>query len=193
MNRDELTMKKFIPDFLNIQNNLSGRIYRTGDLGRIDENGEIDYRGRIDTQVKIRGYRIELARSRRCCSTCRRSRRPRSTTFEPSRASRDSWPTTLQAGADCRATRSRRRCAQAAAYMVPAFSRAAVDPDDAQQQGRPQEAAEAASARFSAAHGYVPPKTENERILHARWRACCASSASRPSIISSTISAPIRC
>ena len=60
MNRDELTMKKFIRDFLNIQNNPSGRIYRTGDLGRIDENGEIEYRGRIDTQVKIRGYRIEL-------------------------------------------------------------------------------------------------------------------------------------
>jgi hypothetical protein len=60
MNRDELTMKKFIRDFLNIRNNPSGRIYRTGDLGRIDENGEIEYRGRIDTQVKIRGYRIEL-------------------------------------------------------------------------------------------------------------------------------------
>ena len=60
MNRDDLTMKKFIRDFLHIENNPSGRIYRTGDLGRIDENGEIDYRGRIDTQVKIRGYRIEL-------------------------------------------------------------------------------------------------------------------------------------
>src|SRR5438045_8467055 len=38
----------------------SCRIYRTGALGRIDQNGEIEYRGRIDTQVKIRGYRIEL-------------------------------------------------------------------------------------------------------------------------------------
>src|SRR5436305_525397 len=60
MNRDELTMKKFIRDFLGIQNNPTSRIYRTGDLGRIDGNGEIEYRGRIDTQVKIRGYRIEL-------------------------------------------------------------------------------------------------------------------------------------
>ena len=52
MNRDELTMKKFIRDFLHIQNNPSGRIYRTGDLGRIDADGEIEYRGRIDTQAQ---------------------------------------------------------------------------------------------------------------------------------------------
>lgn len=61
VNRDDLTAKKFIADFLNIPDNPSGRIYRTGDLGRLNENGEIEYRGRIDTQVKIRGYRIELS------------------------------------------------------------------------------------------------------------------------------------
>ncbi|SHI02336.1 amino acid adenylation domain-containing protein [Sporobacter termitidis DSM 10068] len=38
----------------------SGRIYRSGDLGRFLENGDIEYLGRIDDQVKIRGYRIEL-------------------------------------------------------------------------------------------------------------------------------------
>src|SRR5262245_27992067 len=60
LNRDDLTQKKFIPDFLKIPNNPSGRIYRTGDLGRINENDEVEFLGRIDTQVKIRGYRIEL-------------------------------------------------------------------------------------------------------------------------------------
>ncbi|MFJ6416402.1 Pls/PosA family non-ribosomal peptide synthetase [Paeniglutamicibacter sp. NPDC091659] len=60
VNRDDLTDKAFIADFLEIDNNPSGRIYRTGDLGRINEAGEIEYFGRIDTQVKIRGYRIEL-------------------------------------------------------------------------------------------------------------------------------------
>ena len=58
--RDDLTRKKFIADFLDIPNNPSKRIYRTGDLGRINEDGEIEYLGRIDTQVKIRGHRIEL-------------------------------------------------------------------------------------------------------------------------------------
>ena len=54
------TQAKFIGDFLALPNNPSGRIYRTGDLGRINEDGEIEYLGRIDTQIKLRGYRIEL-------------------------------------------------------------------------------------------------------------------------------------
>ena len=60
VNRDDLTAKAFIPDFIGIENNPSKRIYRTGDLGRITPDGEIEFHGRIDTQVKIRGYRIEL-------------------------------------------------------------------------------------------------------------------------------------
>ncbi|WP_323960208.1 amino acid adenylation domain-containing protein [Arthrobacter sp. JZ12] len=60
INRQDLTERAFIPDFLQLANNPSGRIYRTGDLGRINNDGEIEYFGRIDTQVKIRGYRIEL-------------------------------------------------------------------------------------------------------------------------------------
>ena len=60
VNRDDLTEKAFIPDFLRLPANPSGRIYRTGDLCRINEQGEIEYHGRIDLQVKIRGYRIEL-------------------------------------------------------------------------------------------------------------------------------------
>ncbi|MET1064758.1 MAG: Pls/PosA family non-ribosomal peptide synthetase [Arthrobacter sp.] len=61
VNRPDLTERAFIPDFLGLPNNPRGRIYRTGDLGRFNEDGEIEYHGRIDTQVKIRGYRIELA------------------------------------------------------------------------------------------------------------------------------------
>ena len=60
LNRPELTRAKFIADFLRLPNNPSGRIYRTGDLGRITPQGDIEYLGRIDSQVKLRGYRIEL-------------------------------------------------------------------------------------------------------------------------------------
>ncbi|MCW2131474.1 Pls/PosA family non-ribosomal peptide synthetase [Arthrobacter sp. VKM Ac-2550] len=61
MNHPEKTNAVFIPDFMGIPNNPSGRIYRSGDLGRITDDGLIEYYGRIDTQVKIRGYRIELS------------------------------------------------------------------------------------------------------------------------------------
>jgi len=40
--------------------NSSERIYRTGDLAKIDSNGLIYYIGRVDSQIKSRGYRIEL-------------------------------------------------------------------------------------------------------------------------------------
>ncbi|GAA1122805.1 Pls/PosA family non-ribosomal peptide synthetase [Streptomyces javensis] len=61
LNRPEATEGAFIPDFLGIPGNPSGKIYRTGDLGKINSHGEIEHHGRIDTQVKIRGYRVELA------------------------------------------------------------------------------------------------------------------------------------
>lgn len=37
-----------------------GRVYRSGDLGRLFPDGHFEYMGRRDFQVKIRGYRIEL-------------------------------------------------------------------------------------------------------------------------------------
>ena len=55
INRDELTKEKFVFD-----NEISNKIYKTGDLTAFDDNYNIDYYGRIDMQVKIRGQRIEL-------------------------------------------------------------------------------------------------------------------------------------
>lgn len=60
LNLPDRTARAFVPDFVGMPDNPSARIYRTGDLGRVDETGEIEHLGRIDSQVKIRGYRIEL-------------------------------------------------------------------------------------------------------------------------------------
>jgi amino acid adenylation domain-containing protein len=54
--RPDLTNERFIDDPFS---GSGGRIYKTGDWGKILENGEVQYLGRIDHQIKIRGYRIE--------------------------------------------------------------------------------------------------------------------------------------
>jgi L-proline---[L-prolyl-carrier protein] ligase len=38
----------------------SDRVYKTGDLARLDERGDWIFLGRRDAQIKSRGYRIEL-------------------------------------------------------------------------------------------------------------------------------------
>ncbi len=43
-----------------ITHSIHGRIYRTGDFGRLLHDGSIIYAGRKDDQVKIRGQRVEL-------------------------------------------------------------------------------------------------------------------------------------
>lgn len=54
--RPALTAEKFVVN----KALTGGRIYRTGDLGKYDDNGELVCLGRADFQVKLRGYRIEV-------------------------------------------------------------------------------------------------------------------------------------
>ena len=56
LDRAELTDEKFVPN----PHGAKGLLYRTGDLGTMDENGLIQYHGRADRQVKVGGVRIEL-------------------------------------------------------------------------------------------------------------------------------------
>jgi hypothetical protein len=52
------TAQRFLPDpFSTVP---GARIYRTGDLGRFQDDGRIDLAGRTDEQVKLHGHRIEL-------------------------------------------------------------------------------------------------------------------------------------
>jgi amino acid adenylation domain-containing protein len=55
---EEKTAAAFVPDPR--PGREAGRIYRTGDLGRVREDGPIEFLGRVDSQIKSRGYRIEL-------------------------------------------------------------------------------------------------------------------------------------
>jgi non-ribosomal peptide synthetase-like protein len=169
INRDDLTKKKFIRDFLHIKNNPSGKIYRTGDIGRIIENGEIDYRGRIDTQVKIRGYRIELKEIEAVLLDLPQVAQAAVTTFEIEESVVEIVAYyALKRGVEL----PHREIWQALrnklpVYMVPAFFEQVdtipmtlSNKADYKRLPKPQ------PKRFSATQVYVPPKTDRERMVH---------------------------
>ncbi len=58
LNRDDLTSEKFITNPFDKEK--KSKVYRTGDLVKLNSKLQIEFLGRIDSQVKIRGYRIEL-------------------------------------------------------------------------------------------------------------------------------------
>ncbi|MEQ4718186.1 amino acid adenylation domain-containing protein [Nonomuraea sp. B19D2] len=60
LGRPELTAQRFLPDPFG-----GGRMYRSGDRGRLRHDGRLEHLGRLDTQVKVRGFRVELDEIRR--------------------------------------------------------------------------------------------------------------------------------
>jgi amino acid adenylation domain-containing protein len=54
--RPDLTVERFVK-----APGGNGRMYRTGDRGRLNAVGDIEFLGRMDDQVKVNGVRIELA------------------------------------------------------------------------------------------------------------------------------------
>ena len=58
LGRPELTAASFLPDPWSTAP--GGRLYRTGDRGRLLPDGRIELLGRGDAQVKIHGFRVEL-------------------------------------------------------------------------------------------------------------------------------------
>ncbi len=57
----EQTAARFVPDPFAPPGEPDARIYRSGDLGRINSEGNLEFMGRADAQVKLRGFRIELS------------------------------------------------------------------------------------------------------------------------------------
>jgi amino acid adenylation domain-containing protein len=58
VNDPQLTREYFIE--LHSSSSRTTRVYRTGDLGRWNDQGKLEFHGRIDHQVKINGFRIEV-------------------------------------------------------------------------------------------------------------------------------------
>ncbi|MCA8964867.1 MAG: amino acid adenylation domain-containing protein [Planctomycetes bacterium] len=62
--REELTAERFFV------HPILGRLYRTGDRGRVRPDGTLECFGRVDQQVKVRGYRIELGEIEAALRSC---------------------------------------------------------------------------------------------------------------------------
>ncbi|MBM7776559.1 amino acid adenylation domain-containing protein [Actinokineospora baliensis] len=54
LNRPDLTTERFLDNPFG-----AGRLYRTGDIGRISPDGTVEHLGRADDQVKVGGVRVE--------------------------------------------------------------------------------------------------------------------------------------
>ncbi|WP_371823951.1 Pls/PosA family non-ribosomal peptide synthetase [Phyllobacterium sp. 628] len=169
LNRPDLTEQKFIPDFLNLPNNPSKRIYRTGDLGRINDSGEIEYHGRIDTQVKIRGYRIELGEIEAVLLDQPAIAQAAVTTWEvePGRvelvayyASKSGLPPILRSDI---AAELKRRLPD---YMVPSYlEELSAIPMTVSNKADLRQLPKPTSLRLSADRTIVPPSNDDERFL----------------------------
>ncbi len=175
LNRPELTGAKFIADFLRLPNNPSGRIYRTGDLGRINEDGEIEYLGRIDTQVKLRGYRIELTEIESVLLEVAGIGQAAAATFEPTPGAPELvayYSVKHGAAAPQAAEIVAHLRERLPAYMVPAYlERLPFIPmlvsnkTDRAQLPKPK------SAPIRLAAGHAEPETALERLLCAALKA----------------------
>ncbi|HEU4713537.1 MAG TPA: amino acid adenylation domain-containing protein [Pyrinomonadaceae bacterium] len=59
VNAPDLTAERFLPNPFSTTE--GARMYKTGDLVRVNEEGLLDFIGRADQQVKVRGFRVEPA------------------------------------------------------------------------------------------------------------------------------------
>ena len=60
LGKPKMTLEKFVANPFLSDGDPWPRLYKSGDLGRLNDSGEIEFVGRIDSQIKLRGFRIEL-------------------------------------------------------------------------------------------------------------------------------------
>ena len=199
LNLPDKTREAFTPDFAGMPGNPSRRIYRTGDLGKINADGQIVHKGRIDTQVKIRGYRIELAEIESVLAEAPGVAQAVVTTYESGpgvvelagyyRLRRDAGT------ADPDALHAHLR-ARLPAYMVPAYLvEVAEIPMTTGGKVDRKSLPPPSGQRHQAARGALPRAGQPgpRRSWRTRWRRCSAWTGSRRRPTSSTSSAPARC
>src|SRR5579885_1778954 len=173
--RDALTREKFVANPAG--DGAAPRLYKTGDLGRVNGDGDIEFLGRADTQVKLRGFRVELTEIESALLECDGVR-------AAAVAVREDIPGVRQfvgyvvprdgAGLDEQHLRGRLR-ARLPAYMVPAIidtlpALPALPSGKVDRTALPPPRGREAKARPD----HVAPRTALEEKIAAAWEALFA-------------------
>jgi amino acid adenylation domain-containing protein/non-ribosomal peptide synthase protein (TIGR01720 family) len=158
--------------FVRLRQLADGRVYRTGDTGRVLPNGAIEWLGRPDDQVKIRGFRIEIGEIEH--QLCRHPRVAQAAVFVARSDDGDELRAALVLSAPVRAEELRAHLAAALpAYMIPSrFLELNELPRSASGKlDRKLLELNCAGSALPAGSDYAPPATEIERMLAATWQA----------------------
>ncbi|MFG3509999.1 amino acid adenylation domain-containing protein [Streptomyces sp. NPDC047821] len=166
---EERTRRSFVTD-----PDGGGRLYRTGDWGRLLPNGEIEFLGRRDEQVKIGGHRIELGDVEAALLSCPGVRAAVATVHGERGGTRLTAHVLPQPGATCRAAALRADLEQRLpTYMLPS-ALSVHDTFPLTPNGKVDRAALSAMAGEAAADGFgtaVPegPADAEEKMLLGIW------------------------
>ena len=188
LGRPELTAEKFLAN-PRPRGEHDTRMYRSGDLARIDEQGQIQCLGRSDDQVKVRGFRVELGEIEAALYRQPWARPPSCATW---RASSSWWPSWRARRG--RSARARRAGAGTAGHMIPArFELVAEVPrlTSGKIDRKALKARELATAAEPSGEDDLPA-TAGEQALFEALRPLPASRCGWP-VISSVTWAAIRC
>ena len=165
--RPDLTADRFRPDPFAAEPGL--RLYRTGDRVRYRESGELDFLGRVDDQMKVRGFRIEPGEIE---AALRSLDGVREAVVAPRPAGAGQRlvayviPTNGRIDPSRLREELRRRLPE---HMVPAAF-VALDELPLTSHGKVDRRALPDPAAWGEAErGYVPPRTEREKLLAGIW------------------------
>ncbi len=174
-----LTAERYLPDpFSSAQGAPGARLYRTGDLVRRRPDGVLEFLGRTDFQVKIRGFRIELGEIEETLAPCPAVRQAvvlaredvpgdqRLSAYVVPQPAEEGDPVVSFDAAEAR----RFLLERLPEYMVPSawvvLSELPLTPNGKVDR-KALPAPEGPRAVWSP--GFVPPRTEGERVVAALW------------------------
>jgi thioesterase domain-containing protein/acyl carrier protein len=170
LNRPELTQNNFIADPFSGKS--GARLYKSGDLARYRRDGALEFLGRVDGQVKVRGYRIELGEIEAALAAHPGVQSCKVLAVEQTPGNKQLVAYAILQGNESLSAEDLKDFLKLSLpeYMVPAQI-VFLDSFPLTQNGKIDRRTLPAPTHgnISAAHEFVPPRTETEKKVAAIW------------------------